>query len=141
MPEIRFRAWHIPDRTMYFRAYQKITFILLCTPKGSASEGDAGVPAYRARFEDCILMECTGLKDIHGRDIYESDIIEILTNGKPYQGTVGTIPDMFRSRGLHPLQDLLDRLGIASETNDFRFNILGNIYETPELIPRENNPR
>lgn len=86
-------------------------------------------------------MQSTGLKDITGDEIYEGDIVKVLikdeepkiTKDKIYTGVVvyrqgtfdvtvhentylGIIPQMYMSDG------------------DCVFRILGNIYETPELL-------
>lgn len=89
-------------------------------------------------------MQSTGLKDITGDEIYEGDIVKVLikdeepkiTKDKIYTGVVvyrqgtfdvtvhentylGIIPQMYMSDG------------------DCVFRILGNIYETPELLEGE----
>ncbi len=117
---------------MYFRAYQKLTHILLCEDDLGEKNGK-GVPAGRAAFDDCDLMQKTGLKDIKGRDIFEGDWVEGRLKTKVFRGKVESVPDMFKSRGLHPLHSLLVKHGIPDEAGNVEFQVLGNIYENPEL--------
>ncbi len=129
MNEIRFRVWHRGERKMYYRGYQKLTHILLC------DDGDEGrgVPEKRAAFDDCELLEGTGILDRAGREIFEGDVIRVYFKKICFfEGILESVPDMYRSRGLHPLHDLLSRFKIDDKADGLEFEILGNRYETPE---------
>jgi uncharacterized phage protein (TIGR01671 family) len=127
MREIKFRAWHKKEKKLYFRAYQKLFYLLLCEDDDGANNGK-GIPAVRADYDDCELMESTSLADINGKEIFEGDIIQIRIGEEFFQGVVEDIPDMFRSRKLHPLQSLLKKFCIGSDEK-MEFEILGNRYE------------
>ncbi|HTL47086.1 MAG TPA: YopX family protein [Verrucomicrobiae bacterium] len=132
MREIKFRVWYHPEKRMYFRGYQKLSHVLLCEEDGP---GGAGRPLKRAGYQDCELLESTGLLDVRGREIYEGDIVLVRSGGKSWNGEVGAVPDMFRSRGLHPLVSLLASLGLE-DGEGLEFEVLGNRFENPDLLAR-----
>ena len=129
MREIKFRAWHTKEKKMYFRGYQKLSHILLCDNDLGENDGK-GIPVLKVSYEDCELLESTDLKDRNGQEIFEGDIVEIGFQGKAYKGVVGPIPDMFRSRGLHPLHELLAQYGIPDDAQNLEIEVIGNRFQT-----------
>ncbi len=138
MREIKFRVWHLKEKRMYFRAYQKCFHVLLCD--WDESEPQRGVPVKRAAFDDCVMMESTGLLDLGGHEIFEGDYVRIRDGEKQYEGIVEEIPDMFRSRKLHPLQGLMERLGLNARAENLVFEILGDRYRGKTAGPFEPLP-
>ena len=133
MREIKFRVWHRKEKKMYHRGYQKLTHILLCDPDEGKGDGK-GRPVQRGRFEDCELLEGTGIIDFRGVEIFEGDIVRLTYEGENYAGAVTEIPDMFRSRHLHPLHSLLEKWGIPEDVRNLEWEVLGNQYEHPGLL-------
>lgn len=86
------------------------------------------------KLENIILMQSTGLKDKNGKEIFEGDILGIETD----EGilNVNVFWDvkhalfMFESE-IHNEKELLAEL---VEDNTYPFEIIGNIYENPELL-------
>lgn len=78
-----------------------------------------------------LLMQYTGLKDIHGKEIYEGDILHYcLEEGGAY--SLSEIDVVEFTNGMF----------VASYpiTQCVRREIIGNIYEHPELLtPSTNN--
>lgn len=77
------------------------------------------------KFKNVKLMQSTGLKDINGTEIYEGDIVE---NIYKEIGFIKNSKDAFcfnrKERNFY-----LSGIGAGSP-----FEILGNIYENPELL-------
>jgi len=69
-----------------------------------------------------ILMQYTGLKDVHGKEIYEGDIVI-----EGYKGKYGTYEVKWNVKGFN----------LGSEDGD-EYEVIGNIYENPELLARDN---
>ena len=88
-------------------------------------------------FDEIELMQSTGLKDKNGKEIFEGDILGIETD----EGilNVNIFWDdkhalfMFESE-IHNEKELLAEL---VEDNTYPFEIIGNIYENPELLEVE----
>lgn len=68
----KFRCWH--------KIYKKIYDVYSITPFGVVITSLA-VSDKKTHFEDCIIMQCTGLKDHTGKLIYEGDIVKLSYNG------------------------------------------------------------
>ena len=103
--------------------------------------------------DDCIkLMQYTGLKDKNDKEIYEGDI---LSGGKKYDKCYGT--PIIKIGNYDECKELFDEdfcelsyTGVYFEFNDntfagidytciSNFEVIGNIYENPELLEIENN--
>lgn len=83
------------------------------------------------KLENNILMQCTGLKDKNGKLIYEGDIVKFKTElfGKPKQ--------IIWDECHYILKDTFIIL-CDMEIKQFGLEVIGNIYENPELLEVEN---
>ena len=80
--------------------------------------------------EDLIVMQYTGLKDKNGKEIYEGDILRYAENGEiawDNQGYFGVTN--FGIGNCHPLH-------LTSQEDR---EIIGNIYDNPELLKTNQN--
>ena len=119
MREIKFRVWD--KESKYFcvnpEDYNMDYFMYM--------DGDLywdGNPVEKDRYE---IMQFTGLKDNNGKEIYEGDIIHC------YMGKYCEVTNkIFFFEGSFCLYNL----GIFSKENADNSEIIGNIYENPELI-------
>lgn len=70
-----------------------------------------------------ILMQYTGYKDMKDREVYEGDIVR-------YYDDIYEVKWMWAGFYIHSLQNGFDELA----TNENFVEVIGNIYENPELL-------
>lgn len=133
MKEVRFRAWHVKDKKMYYRAYQRFFNVLLCD-RDPASDDGKGKPVKHAWYGDCFLLESTGLEDASRREIFEGDIVRIRHRDLVFSGVVGAVPDTFGAGKIHPMRELLQKHGVSGYPDNLEIEIMGNEFENPELL-------
>ena len=125
----KFRAWDITNKEMF-----KDTFAI--TESGQVvvvEQSSVFVSPDYVFVDDLVVMQSTGLKDKNGKDVYIGDIIKC-TRGCPhevylekeYGGTyIGGMPAVY----LKGIEE-----GYAWTGDE---EIIGNIYENPELLEVE----
>ena len=133
MKEVRFRAWHVKEKKMYYRGYQRFLTVLLCDRDPLHDDGH-GKPVKRAWYGDCFLLEGTGLEDKHRREIFEGDVVRVTHRGSSFVGTVGPVPDTFGAGKIHPLRDLLQKHGITGYPENLDIEVIGNEFENKDLL-------
>ncbi|HTL70707.1 MAG TPA: YopX family protein [Candidatus Eisenbacteria bacterium] len=134
MKEIRFRAWHLKEKKMYFRAYQKWFHVLLCEDDKGRNAG-LGLPARRAFYGDCVLLESTGLFDRRNAEIFEGDFVRVTHAGGSFEDLVGPPPDTFGVKR-HPLEEILKKHGVDGAAR-LEIEVIGNEYEAEAPAPKE----
>ena len=126
--EIKFRSW---DKILKIMSYNPVNAINF---KGQFLLNDGKF--HDINKTDYILMQYTGLKDKNGKEMYEGDIVKIMQETETFFDKV--IYDnhlcSFRFEGLSDYCDFCDWLREGAE-----FEVVGNIYENPELIGGEND--
>lgn len=144
MREIKFRAWDAKYKYMNYKVMVGMygdnvmddENYTACSMWIEPKKVDYKCEPHWANFEpyhkDILLMQYTGLKDKNGKEIYEGDIL--LTKdieGEKYQTCVTYENGMFLS-GEEPLYD---------DVFLFEAEVVGNIYENPELLEVLNEIR
>jgi uncharacterized phage protein (TIGR01671 family) len=135
MREIKFRAWDKEDKTMENVLY--INFDIMEVSLGSGIDlddedtmyGDVSPsPAINyVKFDDIELMQYTGLKDKNGEEIYEGDIVHDSTCDLTWAVTWNEESGGYGEPAKYPKNFLYKSL-------EKYFEVLGNIYENPELL-------
>ncbi|WP_128545039.1 YopX family protein [Larkinella soli] len=138
MRQIKFRAWDAEQKRMFYPGdkytsvavfkYDKHTADLSSVDIGEGSwEWEVYGINWRADAQDkqpLILMQCTGLKDKDGKDIYEGDRLR--------RGEMTTIVfwDEFSASFL--MQDkALNNLPMEFREIGWKWQVAGNLYENP----------
>ena len=128
MREIKFRAW-VKDRKAIFEVVlinyvtKKVTYLL---------ERVGHLLSIRhEKFNDIELMQYTGLKDKNEKEIYEGDIFHI--GSKKILYVVEWIDCGLKGRQIKNIS----WIGLDYWKDDIE--VIGNIYENPELLGDKND--
>lgn len=134
MREIKFRAWDEEKHKMF---QVDAVFIAGCyshrfsefeeTEGTSIGPGDHGE---REIWESSnILMQYTGLTDKNGKEIYEGDVVKKLSAKGIRIGEI-----RFHHGAFVVIYPNIKSWKLASERGQQAIEVIGNIYENPELL-------
>jgi uncharacterized phage protein (TIGR01671 family) len=127
MREIRFRVWDKQEKEMLFEGFHVFGEVAIFKAIGSHAYKTKGDKTSLERYNDFELMQFTGLKDRHGKEIYEGDICKQSSDGLHFENVEILFNDgCYRARGLHFTQ-------LSSGVSQW-FEIIGNIYENKNIL-------
>ena len=122
MREIKFRAWIKELNEIREVEYINFWKKMISFPNKFCKEY-----YLNADFDEIELMQYTGLKDIRGKEIYEGDIVTL--HNSRYKVIFNT------EEARYVLRDDEFEMNIPfTNNNNERMEVLGNVYENPELL-------
>lgn len=121
MREIRFRAWDKKNKQMSVDTFGQSDWGDYLVDFGSDSRDIAD--------ENFIWLQYTGLKDKNDKEIYEGDIIRGIKEHYPDRIDIVAWDDY--NAGFDPFYNNYEVDGASDRDS---FEIIGNIYENPELL-------
>jgi uncharacterized phage protein (TIGR01671 family) len=133
--EIKFRAWDKEGQEMY-----DVAMINWEAEEIAYTDHPTGYEA-DALLEQVELMQYTGLKDKNGKEIYEGDILKSLSQVFSEENQDALISEVY-------YHDSYAAFYLLASNRDFEINeplaqsihnyeileVIGNIYENPELL-------
>ena len=136
----KFRAWDIKKK-MWLHDLPFSKYFAVCNDGTDIFyEEPAGFGDFEVRLKigtDIELMQYTGLKDRNGKEIYEGDVLnasEAAPRGDGHYDDVVHVVDWCDEQGCFMAKES-DRINDWCFLNDYDFEVIGNIYETPDLNP------
>jgi len=121
MREIKFRAWNGEE---------------MVSPDYISRDGLAFWKQNSIETYSDEVMQFTGLHDRKGKEIYEGDIIKCPDDYDAFGMMAGEIREVYECDGGFRLKPRHDHKGRGHWLEDDRvFEVIGNIHETPELLP------
>ncbi|TKI71999.1 hypothetical protein FC756_03035 [Lysinibacillus mangiferihumi] len=138
MREIKFRIWCKQNESM--QRVSKIGF-----DEGKLwyvlDEDHETQPPYFEDDDDWVLMQYTGLKDKNGKEIYEGDILK--TPSVSGKGDIITTIEWnefsWKEKLIYsPIHQFYEYFDFSDETGEDS-EVIGNIYENPELLEESQN--
>ncbi len=116
-------------REIKFRYWNGVSSIMVNDPKIPYKEGWTVEQLFSDR--GWVWMQYTGLKDINNKDIYEGDIVRI--GNELIEVMEWVTPDRWNAEEC-PVNGWVNHESIYGEKPE----VIGNIYENPELISKLN---
>ena len=123
MREIKFRAWS-PSKKLWredwvMDSYEKI------------------IDLNKERYDDdLILCQYTGLKDKNGKEIWEGDVcrLSMISGGEWVTENLHNVVEFSRCSFVFSVGQRTIPLEWRWDKDTYRVEIIGNIYENPELL-------
>ena len=88
-----------------------------------------------SNLDNCEVMQYTGLKDKNGKEIFEGDIVKVYDDYNVYGIMAGEIYEIYFAFGGFRLKPKRNPKAKGNWVEDgIDFEVIGNIYENPELL-------
>lgn len=134
MREIKFRAWDKVSEIMWHWNLKNLG----CSDIGELKGEDNGCSDLTNILKKCPVMQYTGLKDKNGKEIYCSDIVKGYFNEEEVIDSIWlTLTEEDKKNGYLTFQLPDNIVDFARESYPDELEVIGNIYENPELLEKE----
>lgn len=123
MREIKFQVWDSERKQMYHMSQNRFSFGLF--------EGHRAVSwedVFAEKHDELIPLQYTGLKDRNGKEIYEGDILQDPTGVGEVEWVQEHCAFVVFAKNPNKYHSL------ESDGTLLYSEVIGNIYETPELL-------
>jgi len=123
--EIKFRAWHKENKEMIY--FDRFNLCIEYSHLSFSSNQEKYYGICVIDEDDIDLnnpMQYIGIKDVNGKEIYEGDIVNV-------RGSYNIIVE-FIEGSYNP--DIILSIGTPRKS----LKVIGNIYDNPELLEKEN---
>ena len=131
MRQIKFRAWRIQAKEMYSVTDD------LCLIDGKVGWLQDGWDLVDEL--DDPVMQYTGVNDMNGKEIYEGDILHGVKNKAKYVVKFGEYSYVEWHCGFYLDRDNNGKLNEGMGHTNENLEVIGNIYENPELLKGVDN--
>lgn len=131
--EIKFRVWNTEDKRWH--PYQSMLAVKVNDGVLVTATSDKNLSPVSEQF---IYQQYTGLKDKNGKEIYEGDIVNV-DGWSPSAMSIAFIEGAFclasiRKTEAFNVGEYIADIHYVKHAGQARSEIIGNIYENPELI-------
>lgn len=143
MREIKFKAWDKIGKRIGEVNYIKYSDVQYNQVSARFKQNGKTVDEWFAYgdkdgCDNIILMQYTGLKDRNGKEIYEGDILQLFYGKENTPLTTTKV--FFNKEGYWDSKNLSEQHPFRACYGGFsKCEVIGNIYENPELLEGERN--
>jgi uncharacterized phage protein (TIGR01671 family) len=131
--EIKFRIWNAGGNNMLCDVENVYECLMQQIRFDGSQPSRMNKVKYDHRSEGMVWMQYTGLKDKNGKEIYEGDVIIFKVDFPDQDFDNGVVRWSDRGYWTAQKETDLEQL-LYDELTELQGEVIGNIYENPELI-------
>lgn len=137
MRELKFRAWDNLHKEMIVTGFHVFGEYTLFNLIGQYCFETKGNKSSLERYDDIVVTQYTGLEDKNEKEIYEGDVVKCGYGVGIVVFNAGCFMVEWIDDKEAYMEFLFSRKEMYARKDDELFEIVGNIYENPELITNE----